>query len=128
MAAATRNKKGNQKVVTCTATLNSLASTYAGYGSWIGLATASPGTASTATGEATGGSPAYARVNTTWSNGGTGIQGGTAVTINVAAATYTYMLIASNSAGANMTDNASITSVVMGAQGQIVVTPTYTQT
>lgn len=115
-------------MVTCTATLNSLALTYAGYGSWIGLATASPGVSSTPTGEATGGSPAYARVNTTWSAGTTGVENGTAVTINVAAATYTYMLIASNSSGNNMTDNASITSVVMGAQGQIVVTPTYTQT
>jgi hypothetical protein len=105
-----------------------LASTYAGYGSWIGLATASPGTTSTPTGEASGGSPAYARTTTTWSAGTTGVQNGTAVTINVAAATYTYMLIASNASGNNMQDNASITSVVMGAQGQIVVTPTYTQT
>ena len=115
-------------MVFCSATLNSLASTYAGYGSWIGLATVSLPTTSTATGEATGGAPAYARTTVTWSAGTTGIQGGSAVTICVAAATYTYMLIASSSTGANMTDNASITSVVMGAQGQIVVTPTYTQT
>lgn len=115
-------------MVTCTATLNSLASTYAGYGSWIGLATASPGTTSTPSGEASGGSPAYARIQTTWSAGSTGVQSGTAVTINVAAATYTYMLTASSSSGNNMQDNVTITSVTMGAQGQIVVTPTYTQT
>jgi len=115
-------------MVTCTATLTSLAAAYAGYGNWIGLATASPGTSSTPTGEASGGSPAYARVQTTWSAGSAGVQSGTAVTINVPAATYTYMLIASSSSGNNMTDNASITSVVMGAQGQIVVTPTFTQT
>lgn len=115
-------------MVTCTATLNSLAAAYAGYGTWIGLATASPGTSSTPTGEATGGSPAYARKQTTWSAGTTGVQNGTAVTVDVAAATYTYMLVASASSGNNMQDNATITSVVMGAQGQIVVTPTYTQT
>ena len=115
-------------MVTCTATLNSLASTYAGYGSWIGLATTAPPNTATPTGEASGGAPAYARTVTTWSATTTGVQTGTAVTINVAAATYTYMLIASNSTGNNMSDNASITSVVMGAQGQIVVTPTYTQT
>lgn len=115
-------------MVTCTATLNSLAAAYAGYGSWVGLATGAPGTTSTPSSEATGGSPAYARKATTWSAGSTGVQNGTAVTIDVAAATYTYVLIASNSSGNNMTDNASITSVVMGAQGQIVVTPTFTET
>lgn len=115
-------------MVTCTATLNSLASTYAGYGNWIGLATGAPGTTSTPSNEATGGSPAYARKQTTWSAGTTGVQNGTAVTIDVAAATYTYMLTASSSSGNNMQDNATITSVVMGAQGQIVVTPSYTQT
>lgn len=115
-------------MVTCTATLNTLASDYVALGSWIGLATASPGTTSTPTGEATSGSPAYARLATTWSAGSTGVQNGTAVTVNVSAATYTYMLVASSSAGNNMQDNVSITSVVMGAQGQIVVTPTYTQT
>ena len=115
-------------MVTCTDTLVALAAAYAGYGSWVGLATGAPGTSSTPSGEASGGSPAYARKNTTWSAGAAGVQTGTAQTIDVAAATYTYMLIASNSTGNNMKDNASITSVVMGAQGQIVVTPTFTET
>lgn len=115
-------------MVTCTATLNSLAAAYAGYGSWVGLATGAPGTSSTPANEASGGSPAYARKATTWSAGTTGVQNGSAVTVDVAAATYTYVLIASASTGNNMIDNATITSVVMGAQGQIVVTPTYTQT
>jgi hypothetical protein len=46
----------------------------------------------------------------------------------VAAATYTHILLASASSGANQIDNADVTDVVMSAQGQIVVTPTYTQT
>lgn len=115
-------------MVTCTATLNSLAAVYAGYGSWIGLATGAPGDTATPANEATGGSPAYARKATTWSAGTVGVQNGTAVTIDVAAATYTYVILASNSTGNNMRDNASITSVVMGAQGQIVVTPSFTET
>jgi hypothetical protein len=115
-------------MVTCTATLNTLAADYTALGSWIGLATASPGTSATPTGEASGGSPAYARLPTTWTAGSSGVQNGTAVTLNVSAATYTYMLVASSSSGNAMTDNATITSVVMGAQGQIVVTPTFTQT
>ncbi len=115
-------------MVNCSATKNSLAAAYAGYGSWLGLATGDPGATATPAAEATGGSPAYARKNTTWSAGSTGVQNGTAQTIDVAAATYTYVIVASTSSGNSMTDNASITSVVMGAQGQIVVTPTYTQT
>lgn len=121
-------------MVTCTATLNTLAADYVALGSWVGLATAAPGTTSvpwtgSAVPEATGGSPAYARLTTTWGASSTaGVQNGTAVTLNVSAATYTYMLVASSSSGNNMQDNASITSVVMGAQGQIVVTPTFTQT
>jgi hypothetical protein len=115
-------------MVTNTDTLNNLALAYKNYGSWVGLATTTCGTSSTPSNEATGGSPAYARKNTTWSAGTTGVQNGTAVTIDVNTGTYAYVLLASASAGNNMYDNASITSVVMGAQGQIVVTPTYTQT
>lgn len=115
-------------MVTVVSTLNNLAAAYAGYGSWVGLATGAPGTTSTPANEAAGGSPAYARKATTWSAGTTGVQNGTAVTIDTAAATYTYVLLASAATGNNMFDNATITSVVMGAQGQIVVTPSFTET
>ncbi len=117
-------------MVTCTATQNTLCINYTGLGSWIGLCTASPGTTITPTAgaETTGGSPAYARLATTWGTVATGVSTGSAVTLNVNSGTYTYMLVASSSAGAAMFDNATITSVVMGAQGQIVVTPTFTMT
>jgi hypothetical protein len=115
-------------MVNCTAAQNYLAAQYAGLGSWIGVASTSPGTSSTPTGEASGGSPAYARLGTTWSAGTTGVQNGTAVTLNLSAATYTYMLIASASSGNNMQDNASIAAVTLGSQGQLVITPTFTQT
>ena len=109
-------------------TRQSLANTYATLGTWIGVCTGDPGTSSTPSNEATGGSPAYARKQTTWTAGSGGVQNGSAVTIDVAAATYTYILLASASTGNTMIDKAAITSVVMSAQGQLVVTPTYTQT
>jgi hypothetical protein len=115
-------------MVACTATLNTLAADYAALGTFVGLATGTPGATTTPANEATGGSPAYARVATTWSPGTTGVQTGTAVTINVAAGTYTFMILCSAGSGTNQIDNCAITSVVMSAQGQIVVTPTYTQT
>jgi hypothetical protein len=109
-------------------TRQALANTYATQGTWIGAATGDPGTSSTPANEATGGTPAYARIQTTWTAGSGGIQNGSAVTLNVQAATYTYILLASAQTGNTMVDKAAITSVVMSAQGQLVVTPSYTQT
>lgn len=96
-------------------------------GDWISLHTASPGT--TGANEATGGSPAYARKQTTWSADVTddGIRAGTQVTIDVAAGTYTHFGVWSASSGGTYRDGGTIASTAMGAQGQIKVTPTHTQ-
>jgi hypothetical protein len=109
------------------ATRTALAATYAAQGTYFGLATASPGTSATPANEASG--SGYARVATTWSAGTAGVQNGTAVTITAGAATYTYCLLASSATtgAANMVDNAAITSTVLSATGQIVLTPTFTQ-
>ena len=111
-------------------TKQNLADRYATLGTWIGTATAAPGTSATPANESTGGSPAYARKQTTWSSSTNGVVNGTAVTVDVPASTVTHILLASAStvASANMIDNADVTDVVMSAQGQIVITPTYTQT
>jgi hypothetical protein len=111
-------------------TRQTLANAYAGAGTWIGLATGNPGTSATPSNEATGGSPAYARKQTTWTPSTGGVTNGSAVTIDCAAATYTHIILASAAtvATTNQIDNADVTDVVMSAQGQIVVTPTYTQT
>jgi len=109
-------------------TRQSLATYYGTLGSYIGLCTGSPGTTTTPANEASGGSPAYARKQTTWTPSTGGVNNGSAVTIDVAAATYTHMTLCSAVSGANQIDNADITDVVMSAQGQIVVTPTFTQT
>jgi hypothetical protein len=109
-------------------TRQALADAYKAQGSWIGVATGAPGTTATPSNEASGGSPGYARKQTTWTSSTGGVVNGSAVTIDVPAQTYTHILLASGASGASMVDNADVTDVVMSAQGQIVVTPTYTQT
>jgi hypothetical protein len=114
--------------IAVTTTKNTMATYYGTLGAYIGMATGAPGSTATPSNEVTGGSPAYARIATTWGSASGGAITGTACTINTPAATVTYILVASASSGNNMIDNASVTSVVMSGQGQIVVTPTYTQT
>jgi len=106
-------------------TRQNLADRYATLGTFFGLATGNPGTTTTPANEASGGS--YARVATTWSSGSGGVVNGTAVTINANAGTYTHTPLCSAGSGANMIDWAAITSTVLSAAGQIVLTPTYTQ-
>lgn len=95
---------------------------------WIALHTGNPGT--TGANEATGGSPAYARKQTTFTSGTTGTLSGTAVTIDVPAGTYTHASLHKTAAGtgaSDIIDWVPITSTTLGAQGQIVVTPSFVQ-
>lgn len=105
-----------------------LAAYYATLGSWLGLATANPGSTATVSNEATGGLPAYARVQTTWSPGSfAGAQGGTPVTFNVGPGNYTYSMLCANSTGNNMIDNAQIQTTLVLLQATLVCTPTFVQ-
>ena len=106
-----------------------LVSAYIAAATWCGLATGSPGTSTTPSNEATGGSPAYARKQTTWGTVATSASTGSAVTIDANTGTYTHAILASavTLAAANMRDWCTITSTVLAAQGQIIVTPSYTQ-
>lgn len=106
------------------ATRTALAAAYVALGAYISLHTADPGT--TGTNEATGGSPAYARKQTTWS-GSTDTRTGSEVTIDVAAGTYTYAGIWSAATSGTFVDKIAITSTTLSAQGQIKVTPSYVQ-
>jgi hypothetical protein len=108
-------------------TRQSLANHYSTLGSWIAAATGNPGTTSAIANEATGGSPAYARKQTTWTPSTGGVVNGSPVTIDVPAGTYSWMALCSAASGANMVDASDIVDVVMSGQGQIVATPTYTQ-
>lgn len=107
------------------ATKQTLANSYVGLGRWISLHTGDPGT--TGANEATGGSPAYARKQTTWTAGTTGVSTGSSVTFDVKAGTYTYAGIWSASSGGTFVDKVAIGSVVMSGQGQITGPPVYTQ-
>lgn len=110
------------------ATKEALADAYIALGAYVSLHTASPG--STGANEATGGSPAYARQQTTWSADTTddGVRAGTQVTIDAPAGTYTHIGLWSAASGGTFIDGYDIpTDVVLSSQGQVKVTPTYTQ-
>lgn len=109
------------------ATLENAALSVTGLGSWISLHTADPGT--TGASEATGGSPAYARKQTTWTGGASdGVVNGSQVTIDVPAGTYTHVGIWSAATGGTFVGKCSIASTTLAAQGQVLVTPTFTET
>lgn len=93
-------------------------------GNYISLHTSNPGT--TGTGEATGGSPAYARKQTTWTGGADdGSVPGSEVTFDVPSGTYTHFGIWSAvSSGTFIGGGALNASATLGAQGQVKVTPT----
>jgi hypothetical protein len=120
-------------VTALAATREELVVYYSTLGSYLGVCTGSPGTTSTPANEASGGSPAYARVATAWGsatdNGTMASIVGSPVTLNAPAGDYTYALLASAAtlAAANMVDWAAINSTTLSAQGQIVLTPTRTE-
>jgi hypothetical protein len=115
-------------VINVPATQTLLAAYYSQQAKWIGLATGSPGTTSAPVDEASGGSPAYARVATTWTAGTTaGVVLGTPVTIHAGPGTYTYALLCSASTGASMVDWQGIAPTKVLNQATLVCSPTYTQ-
>jgi len=108
------------------ATKEAAAVEVAGLGNYISLHTGDPGT--TGTSEATGGSPAYARKQTSWSNGAAdGSVSGSQVTFDVPSGTYTHIGIwTAASSGTFIGGFALSSSAALGAQGQVLVTPTVT--
>lgn len=109
------------------ATKEAAADAVIGLGDWVSLHTADPGT--TGASEASGGSPAYARKQTTWSADAVddGVRAGTQVTIDLPAGTYTHFGIWSASTSGTFVGGGTITSTTLSAQGQIKVTPTFTE-
>src|SRR5689334_7579606 len=97
---------------------------YAALGDYIGVCTGPPGDSSTVNNEATGGSPAYARQATTWTAGTNGSHTGSAVTLNLPAGTYPYMILCSGSTGNNMVDWCILpTPIVLAVQTPVTITP-----
>ena len=106
---------------------NALATAYGTAAPYGALFTADPGTADAATGEVTGGSPAYARKTLGWSAAAASAVTGTA-TFDVPAGTnVTYFGVATSATGANIRDSVTIGPQTFSSQGTYTVTPTYTQ-
>lgn len=97
---------------------------------WISVHTGSPG--GTGANEAGGGTPAYARKQCTWTSGTGGVLNGSPVTIDLQAGTYTYIGLWKTQNGvagsADFLDQVQIAQTQLGGQGQLIITPTFTQT
>jgi len=108
-------------------TRQNLADRYASLGNWVGLTTGAPGAGPAVANEATGGTPAYARKQFTWTSGTGGVVNGSAIAVDAAAGTYTHGILCSAATGSTMLDWSDFADVILTQQGQIVCTPTYTQ-
>lgn len=105
-----------------TATRNSVATHTASLGSWISLHTADPG--QTGASEVSGGSPAYARKQTTWGSASVGTIAGSEVLFDVPpSTTVTHVGIWSASSAGTFVEYADSADVAFTPQGQLKVTP-----
>lgn len=106
------------------AALETAADAVTDLGGYISLHTADPG--SNGASEASGGSPSYARKQTSWTGGASdGSITGSQVTIDAAAGTYTHFGIWTAASGGTFIGGGSLdSSAVLGAQGTVKVTPT----
>lgn len=112
--------------IAVTATKNALCTTYAAQGNYISVHTASPG--GTGANEASGGSPAYARVATTWGSASASTITGSQVTINLPSGTYTYAGIWTAATSGTFIDQVAISSTTLGSQGSLLLTPSFAMT
>ncbi|WP_032364006.1 phage tail fiber protein [Rhodococcoides fascians] len=112
--------------IAVTATKNALATAYAAQGSWLSLHTASP--AATGANEASGGSPAYARKQTTWGSAANSTVTGSEVTFDVSAGSYSHWGLWTAATGGTFLDGGALTATVtLSAQGQVKAPISYTQ-
>lgn len=111
-----------------------LATAYGTAAPYGALFTADPGTTGTVVGEVTGGSPAYARIASTW---GAAATVSTTATItstgqafNVPAGTtvtYYGQCVSGTAGTADLRDRVAITSQTFASQGTYTITAVYTQ-
>lgn len=89
-------------------------------GNWISLHTADPGV--TGTSEATGGTPAYARKQTTWAGGAVdGVVSGSSVAVDVPGGNYTHGGIWTAATGGTFVGGFTLSSPTGTLPGQTVV-------
>lgn len=102
-------------------TKEALATAFTNLGSWVAVYVSGGAT------EASGGSPAYARKQTTWDGDvSDGIATGSQVEIDLPSGTYTHVGIFTAASGGTLVEKVAITSTTLGAQGKLLVTPTIT--
>ncbi|CDZ89074.1 phage tail fiber protein [Rhodococcus ruber] len=95
-----------------------------GQGSWISLHTADPTTVGN--NEVTGGSPAYARKQTTWTAGSSdGTVVGTEVEFDVPAGTFTHISCWTAVTGGTFQWSQSISGTTFPGQGKLRITPMF---
>ena len=107
-----------------------LAAAYASAAPYGALFTADPGTSGTATGEVTGGSPAYARKAAGWGTAAnSAVSSGSMVFDVPSGTTVTYfgLTVAGTAGGADVRDSVALTSQAFASQGQYTVNAAYTQ-
>ena len=108
---------------------NSLASKYAADALFASLYTADPGISGTATGEVTGGSPAYARKSIVWGAPANGVITAS-VTFDVptgTTVTFAAVNTAGTAGGADVRDRVAVTSQSFASQGTYVLALTFTE-
>ena len=116
--------------IAITAEKNSLATKYGVDAVAGAIFTADPGTSGSATGEVTGGTPAYARKTISWGAASGGVITGS-VTFDVpAGTTVTYAAVCGSAVAgtADLKDKVAVTSQNFATQGQYTVTFTFTET
>lgn len=111
-------------------TRNVLAGAYGTDNPFGALFTADPGTADSATGEVTGGSPAYNRKALSWGSPASSAIVSAATPFDVpAGTTVNYFGVASSvtPGAATVGDSVAVTPQAFASQGTYTVTATYTQ-
>ncbi|MBF6085237.1 hypothetical protein IU485_28105 [Nocardia cyriacigeorgica] len=115
--------------ITSPATRQALAEAYADIGSgtaYLALHSADPGPDGTAN-ELSGGTPAYARVQFTWSSGTGGVITGPPTTINCPSGAVTHASLWTALNGGTFIDKCVLTPTQnLGGSGPVTVTPTFT--
>lgn len=108
-------------------TAQTLTNDFTALGNWIALCTGPPGAGATIYNECSGGSPAYARQETTWTQGTNGSATGSPVTFNLPAGTYPYAAVCQSSSGNTMVDWCILnTPIQVTSQAAIQFTPSAT--
>lgn len=112
------------------ATRNSMATAYGVTVPYGALFTADPGTTGTATGESTGGAPAYNRKAMSWGAAAASAVTGAPVFDVASGQTITYFGTCTSvtPGAATVGDKVAVTSQAFASQGTYTVTATYTQT